>query len=171
MMETQEIGMFEIVVALGVMALWAGGTTWANKLKGKYLDPYSLLKATYEEKRQWAIKLTLIQFGFLGILGILAVATIYSMEINLSIQVMRWAFCFSGLIIAFIALAAWEYNKIGNRLSIYIQWNKEKKKDKLTKMWLFSDTGFLSSEIKERFWEFGYLENDLVKNDGSESPK
>jgi len=153
------------------MALWAGGTIWANKLKGKYLDPYSLPKVTYEEKRPWAIKLTFIQIGFLGILGILAGVAVSSLQTYLSIQVMQLAFCFSGLVIAFIALAIWEYGKTGNRLSIYTQWNKEKKKDILAKLWLFSDTGFLSSEIKEHFWEFGYSENDLAKNDGSESPK
>jgi hypothetical protein len=50
-MHTQEVGIFEITVGLGIMVLWAGGITWANKLKGKYLDPYVLQKATHQDMR------------------------------------------------------------------------------------------------------------------------
>ncbi|MEW5941179.1 MAG: hypothetical protein AB1750_16060, partial [Chloroflexota bacterium] len=96
--------------------------------------------------------------------GILTVTTISSLQADLSIQIMQWAFCFSILLIGFIVLTIWEYGKIGNKHLSYIQWNKEKKRDRFTKMWLFSNTGYLSSEIKEQFWEFGYSEND-----GSES--
>lgn len=170
-METQEIGIFEITVALGIMALWVGCTTWANKLKGKYLDPYVLQKATHQEKKRWAIQLTMLQFGFLGVLAALVPVAVSSPQTELSISVMRWTFCFSGLVIAFVALAMWEYWKIGNRLSIYQRWNGEKNRDKLTKRWLFSDTGSLNSAVKERLWEFGFSESDLVQNDAGESSK
>jgi len=170
-MESQEIGIFEITVALGIMVLWASSTTWANKLKGKYLDPYVLQKATNQEKRQWAIQLTMFQFGWLVALAVIVPVAISSPQTELLIKVMRWAFCISGLVIAFIALAMWEYWKIGNKLSTYQRWNNEKKRDKLTKRWLFSDTGSLNSEVKEHFWEFGYSEKDLVQTDRGESSK
>jgi hypothetical protein len=38
MINTQDIGAFEIIVGLGIFLLWAGGATWASKIKGKYLD-------------------------------------------------------------------------------------------------------------------------------------
>jgi hypothetical protein len=81
---------------------------------------------------------------------------------------MQWAFCLSGPVFVFVVLAMWEYWKIGNKLSTYLRWNDEKKRDKLTRRWLFSDTGFLNSELKERFWEFGYSADELVKDDVGE---
>jgi len=162
-METQEIGFFEIAVAIGIMVLWTGSATWANKLKGKYLDPYVLDKATHREKRQWAIQLTMIQFGFLGALAVLVVVAVSSAQTDLLIKVMQWALCLIVLVLVLALLAMWQYWKIGNKLSTYQRWNEEKKRDKLTKVWLFSDTGSLNSEVKERFWESGYSENELVK--------
>ena len=66
-MQTQEIGFFEVSVAIVVFIAWAISSSKANQIRGAFLNPYVLKNASKSEKRSLSLKLTLMQFGVFAV--------------------------------------------------------------------------------------------------------
>lgn len=176
-MKAPEIGFIEIIYAIGLSIPLIAGLSWAAKYKGKFMNPYRLRSASKKEKTHWAFRYISMIIGIFLVPILISWLAIFLYQKDFitqsggTIEIIALFFqIILFLAFIFIVMVAVEYVKIENTLSNYLRWDKEKKRNRLTKSWLFANTGWMSSEVREHFWKYGYSK-DYIADIGEDTGK
>lgn len=153
-----------ILSVTGAFLLWGAGTVWAAKYRGMYSNPYLLRSATRKDILLWSMRYAIIQFGAYSGFGVIFLATLLTIQTELSTRFMFWANCLGGLIFIFAIVVAVAYVTTENTLSNYLRWDKDKKQGFLTRHGLFRYSGLMNAEMKEHFWKYGYSEDITIED-------